>query len=148
MRAGGSMRTPSYLLLDLILALKAFTQKNSRYFYSYFIGQRKSNGHTYLQRGTLLSALKENQKYLVNSTHDYHTAVVNGNLGWASSWTKPRHQSKLEELWYSWGHKFGFLYHQNVWLAWWDHLYFNLLKRRISDDVLHPYNLEPTHGKR
>lgn len=81
MRAGGSMRTPSYLLLDLILALKAFTQKNSRYFYSYFIGQRKSNGHTYLQRGTLLSALKENQKYLVNSTHDYHTAVVNGNLG-------------------------------------------------------------------
>ena len=50
-RDGRSMLPPSSLLLDLILALKVFTQKDTCYFCSYFIGQRKSNGHTCFQRG-------------------------------------------------------------------------------------------------
>ena len=37
-RDGRSMLPPSSLLLDPILALKVFTQKNTCYFFSYFIG--------------------------------------------------------------------------------------------------------------
>lgn len=74
---------------------QSFHSEKIRYSYSHVIGQRKSNGHIYLQwgrKGKPLSALQEHQKCWVNGSYDSHSTTVNASLGWASSWNKPKYQ--------------------------------------------------------